>query len=542
MNTINFSDIPGNSNLFLDYLYEFDKVDDIYGINFREIEKYPALFSKITSIPRYFRDELTSIIFDQYGDYKPSKLTRMHIEELSEQNTIAIITGQQLGIFGGPLYTFYKTITAIKLAKQLSEIYEDFNFVPLFWMEGDDHDFNEIKSFNILGQDNSLKNISYEDGKREDLNRGSTSRIKFGKGVDEVYKQLEAELRDNDFKEDVLTVLRDSYLEGDTFEESFRQLLFEFFDEEGLIIFNPSDKKVKELLAPVFRKEIIDFRQHVDGVIERSADLEERYHAQVKVRPVNLFINESDGRYALDPDEGIFRVKGKRKTYNQDELLYELEKDPSKFSPNVLLRPICQDFLFPTGAYVAGPAEISYFAQVMPLYNEYEIPAPVIYPRAAATLLERNVIKILDKYELSVHDIMLDEKILNHRIVGSLSKHNINELFSGSREQVEKLFDDMTEKLVGIDPNLKNVVDKNRQKVLQGFEQLHNKALGAEERSHETALRQVDKVRAVLFPDGAPQERKLSFVYFAYKHGLDIMKYIFNELSINKFEHQIIEL
>jgi len=540
--TINYSDIPGHQNLFLDYMYEFENVQKFYSINFRDDNSYPDLFKKVAKRNPGLREDLINIILGQYKDFQPSKQTISNIEGLGTDNTIAVVTGQQLGIFGGPMYTIYKTITAIKLSSFLNDKFPDYNFVPVFWIEGDDHDFDEIKYFNIIDNQNNLKKISYDDGLKEEINRGSTAKIKLNKNFDDVFQQVNDTLRENDFKSDVMELLKNSYQSGQTLEYSFRSLMFQIFDEEGLIIFNPGDTKVKEILKPVFEKEIRDFRAHTDTLVTRSAELEEIYHAQVKVKPVNLFISEKDGRYSLEPDGKIFKVKNKRISYTEDELLQILTKSPERFSPNVLLRPICQDYLFPTGFYVAGPAEIAYFAQITPLYDYYAMEAPVIYPRASATILEKNIGKVLEKYEISMNDIYIEEKLLTHRIMGELSPYNLDKLFDDTKRDIDLTFDNLTEKLFGIDNNLKDLSDKSRQRVYQTLEQLAGKARQAEERTHETALRQIEKARLSLFPEKVLQERKINFIYFAHKYGINILKWMFNELSVTKFEHQILEL
>lgn len=540
--TINYSDIPGHQNLFLDYMYEFENVARFYHTNFRDEDKFKDIFAEAGKRNPAVKEEVVSILMDQYRDFKPSKQTISNIESLSKENTVAVVTGQQLGLFGGPMYTLYKTITAVKLSNFLNDKYPDYNFVPVFWLEGEDHDFDEIKSFNIVDQNNNIRTITYEDGQKEDVNRGSTGRIKINNNISDVFKELDEMLRENDFKPDVMELLKNSYQAGNTFEYAFRSLMFQIFDEEGLVIFNPSDVKVKALLKPVFEKEIKNFREHTDTLVKRSAELEEIYHAQVKVKPVNLFITERDGRYSLEPDGEIFKVKNKRISYKEEDLLTLLDKTPERFSPNVLLRPICQDYLFPTGFYIAGPAEIGYFAQITPLYDFYNIKSPVIYPRASATILEKNIRKVLDKYEISLHDIYIEEKLLTHRILGELSPYNLDNLFNDTKREVDLVFDKFTEKLFGIDNNLKDVSDKARQRITQAFEQLDKKARQAEEKNHETALRQIEKARASLFPEKVLQERKLNFIYFAHKYGINIVKWMFNELSVTKFEHQILEL
>ena len=161
-------------------------------------------------------------------------------------------------------------------------------------------------------------------------------------------------------------------------------------------------QQLKILLKPIFKKEVTDFAVHTQKLIQTSAKLEENYHAQVKVKPVNMFYHTDDGRYSIEPVEDIFKLRRKRKQFTKEEILSEIENSPERFSPNVLLRPICQDYLLPTGFYIAGPSEISYFAQVTPLYDFYKIVTPIVYPRSSVTLMEKNVGAALDKYDLTI--------------------------------------------------------------------------------------------------------------------------------------------
>lgn len=539
---INFADLPAHQNLFLDYLYEFENTERFYNINFRDTDKYGEIFESVTSRERYHLSELRDVILHQYGEKELSEKTEANINLLDEEKTIAIVTGQQLGLFGGPLYTFYKIITAIKLCSYLKEEHAEYNFVPVFWLEGDDHDFDEVKTFRVIDKANQLKSISYDDGLDEETNRGSVADIKFNNNIYDLFNELSESLRDTDFKKDLLDLLKNYYQPGKTFKQSFADLLFEFFDDSGLIIFDPTDPKVKSLLKPVFKKEIEDFREHSEDVVKTSAELEEYYHAQIKIKPINIFLQEDEGRFLLEPVDEEFRLKGKRKRYGKEDLLNLLKKEPSRFSPNVLLRPICQDFLFPTGMYVAGPGEISYFAQVIPMYKEFNLQQPIIYPRSSITILESNHKEIIEKNNLKLIDFFSDEDILNEKIINLLSDIAIEPAFDESRKTMNELFEKLREQIKEIDPTLSDAVDKGRERSINNVDQLYGKAKKARERQHETALRQIEKVRTIVFPNGNLQERELSFIYFAHKYGIDIIKMIFDQVLINKFEHQIIEL
>ena len=542
---INFNEIPSNQKIFLDYLYDPQKVSSFYDFNFLNKEEYINKFKSIKeSRTRQMpdRSQLFSIVKSQYSNLNRSELTSKNIDLLKDEKTLAVVTGQQLGITGGPLYTFYKIMTAIKMSNYLSERYDEYKFVPIFWLEGDDHDFNEVRSINVIDENNELSNIKYDDGVDDEEDRGSVGQIKITDSINSFFEELDKKLRDTEFKGDLLNKLKDFYSSGKTFKNAFKELIFWLFDEYGLIIFDPQDKGFKALLKPIFKKEINDFRNHTEKLVSVSAELEESYHAQVKVHPVNLFYSNDEGRFLIEPVENEFRLKRKRKKFTQAEIIEEIENSPENFSPNVLLRPICQDFILPTAFYVAGPSEVAYFAQVIPLYKIFDIESPVIYPRASLSIIEKNINSILNKYELEVQDIFTEPEKLKTRIVESVSKITIDEIFRNSSNKIEVALDQLKEKLFEFDKTISDASTKYKQKIFNDLENLKGKALEAQKKKHETTLRQIDKAINSLYPNNNLQERELNFIYFAHKYGLDILKHIFNELEINKFEHQAIVL
>lgn len=540
---INFSDIPKNQNLFLDYLYEFDNVKDFYKYNFREKDLYLSLFKRIVQSKSKRNFDLSSIIKEQYKNIsKISPTTSSNIELLNKENTIAVVTGQQLGILGGPLYTIAKILTAIRLANQLSEKFDDYKFVPIFWLEGDDHDFNEVRSINILDKENQLLNIGYKEEISDDDSKQSIGNLIFDDSINDFFRKLEESLRDTEFKNELLIKLKECYCAGKSFKQSFKDLLLWLFDEYGLVIFDPQDKKVKEILKPIFKKEINDFAVHTQKLIQVSAKLEEIYHAQVKVKPVNLFYHTDDGRYSVEPVDEIFKLRRKRKQFTKNEILEEIETAASRFSPNVLLRPICQDYIFPTGFYIAGPSEISYFAQVTPLYEFYNVVTPVIFPRASFTILEKNISSTLDKYDLTINDIFLGFDQLKERVIKNLSENNIEKVFTDSGNEIELIFDKIKENLFVIDKTLIDVSDKTKEKILNSLHELRLKSVKAQESKYETTIRQLTRVSNLLYPNESLQERELNFSYFYNKYGMELLNKLFDEIALNEFEHQIIAI
>lgn len=537
---INFSDIPGHQNLFLDYLYEFENVADFFANDFRNRENYLKIFRSISESRQDFASRIPDIISNQYANLNPSGKTAQNIKKLADKKTLAIVTGQQLGILGGPLYTFYKIITAIKLSQFLSERYDDYNFVPVFWLEGDDHDFNEVRTIKIIDDNNSLVTVGYKEEIEEDDLKQSIGLIKLDNSINDFFTALEKELKETEFKSSLLQQLKNCFQEGRTFKDAFRDLIFNYFDNYGLVIFDPQTDEVKQLLKPIFKKEINDFRIHTEQLVHVSATLEELYHAQVKVKPVNLFLRVDEGRHSIEPVENEFRLRRKRKSYTQEQLLEVLENEPDKFSPNVLLRPICQDYLLPTAFYIAGPSEIAYFAQLKPLYELYNIVEPIIYPRSSLTILENSIAGSLDKFSIGINDVFVDVENVKKRIINSVEQSSVDEMFSDISNQLENSFDQLKEKLFDLDKTIADSSNRYRDKILGTIAELKSKAEKAQQKKYEVTLRQIDRAAVHLFPNSNLQEREINFVYFVNKYGDEFLKRVFDELQINKFEHQVI--
>ncbi|MFO7525630.1 MAG: bacillithiol biosynthesis cysteine-adding enzyme BshC [Ignavibacteriaceae bacterium] len=540
---INFSDIPNNQNLFLDYLYEFENVSEFYKYDFRAKENYGNIFKKIIESRKNKDLKLASILKNQYSDLPDaSKKTISNIVNLDEERTLAIVTGQQLGLLGGPLYTLYKIITAIKLSRQLKERFEEYNFVPVFWLEADDHDFNEIRWIKVLSKQNQISEINYLNEIPEEEAKKSVGTLKLTGEINSFVETLKNSLRESEFTEGLFSRISEIYTAGKTLKQAFRELIFWLFDEYGLVILDPQDVNIKNLLTPILTTEITNFREHTQQLVLRSAKLEEIYHAQVKIKPVNLFYSTDEGRYSIEPVDDVFRLKRKRIQFSNEELLNAVRNEPARFSSNVLLRPICQDYLLPTAVYIAGPSEIAYFAQLTPLYDFFKIETPVIYPRASVTIMENRMQNILEKFNLSLQDIFVNSETLKDNVIKSISENNLDVAFEEVSKQIELTIDNLKTKLFAIDKTISDSSDRYREKILSSLDDLKSKALQSQKKKHEITLNQLDKLSDLLYPSQNLQERELNFIYFANKYGDSFLKKIFDEISINSFEHQVIQI
>lgn len=539
--SIKFSEIPNNPELFNNYVENFEKVKEFFNTNFRNADYLVANLEAFNKDLEH-RKKLVNILRKQYSEDTPSDKTAQNIEALNSENTFAILTGQQLGILTGPLYTIYKIITAIKLANQLNEKYPELKFVPIFWLEGDDHDFDEVNWIKILDNENSLTKIVYDDGLDAETNRGPMGNYQLDLMIDNFIEKIASSLRETEFKSDLLNLIKKHYYAGATFKSGFVGLVREFFDNYGLIIFDPQDAEVKDWLKEIFIKDIENYSFISEELILRSAKLEENYHAQVKIKPINLFYIEDSGRYLVEPAGNDFRLKGKRKKFTKDELISEINSHPEKFSPNVVLRPICQDFIFPTAYYVAGPSEICYHSQIYPYYAIHNLTPPILYPRSSATIIESKVKNILNKYELQLKDFFTDLELLATNITDRNSEVVVNNVIQNIIDELDNPFQSLKENLIKIDPTLEDIVKTAKNKTIQAIEVVKEKALSAQKKKNEIIFRQIYKTSNILYPDENLQEREINFIYFMNKYSIKFVDFLFENLDINLFEHQIIEI
>jgi len=268
---IDFDKIPKTNKLFLDYLNDFEQVKNYYNINFRNENLYEELFEKVSSRGNSNKSNLVSILLNYYEGLKYSDKTKQNIELLNDEKTIAVFTGQQVGLLGGPLYTIYKAFTSIKLAEYLNTKFKEFNFVPIFWMAGDDHDFEEISFINLINKEKELVKITFDDGKGLEINRGPVGDLQFDKNVSEFSNLIKSNIRETEFTSGLTEMIDNVLQDGLSIKESFFRLMYQIFDDTGLIIFDPQQKNVKELLKPIFKKELTDYKIHTKDLLLTSA-------------------------------------------------------------------------------------------------------------------------------------------------------------------------------------------------------------------------------------------------------------------------------
>ncbi|HLA68731.1 MAG TPA: bacillithiol biosynthesis cysteine-adding enzyme BshC [Bacteroidota bacterium] len=546
MDWIEYKDLPTDdtalTSLFLDYIGAYDKVKRFFPGNFRDPSAWEATLQQVTK-RNISRSDLTRILSIQNRNFHCGVKALANIDLLLNDNTVAVVTGQQVGLFTGPLYTIYKTITTLKLVDSLRQQYPAYNFVPVFWLEGEDHDYEEINSVRLINKSNDLIRLEYHlQNKSKGENLGAVGQLQLDDSIEELFQRVDAEILDTEFKPKVTGLFRVAYQKGMNFNRSFVHLMNDLLEDSGLIFLDPHDPEFKILLAPVFRKELETTPALCQLVIDQSAEVEKSYHAQVKPKPVNLFFFHNGGRYLLEPRPDGFALKGTRQHFTHQAIMDLIDRDPSVFSPNVVLRPICQDWLLPTVAYVAGPGEISYFAQLRPLYAEFAIPEPLVYPRASATIVEEKVEKVLSRFNIPITEFLRDVELLKQRVAEQVSEVKLEELFGGTGVALDEALKSLRSGLNKIDPTLVGALDTAKSKIDFQIDVLRQKTTAAQKRQHEVALRQVEKAAFHLFPFSNFQERELNVLHFLNKYGLEFLRWLHGELVIDKFRHQIIHL
>ena len=548
MDWIDYRQFPpssgGYSQLFFDYMYDYKEVQRYFPHNFRENGSYETII-RLLEKKAYDRASLTRILQQQNTAFGSPSKTFENIALLQRPTSFAVVTGQQVGLFGGPLYTVFKTITAIKFAEKLKTKFPSYDFVPVFWVEGEDHDFAEMNNVSMLDGESKPVKVEYlHGGEMPERNLGPIGELQFDGSLDQTFAQLEASLQKSDFTETVLKAIKECYATGRTFNQAFVSWMNLLFGDYGLVFLSPNHPEIKRMLSPIFVKELSEFPKTTQIVIAQSAELEEQYHAQIKPKSLNLFMFHKGGRYLIQPrdSEKDFSLKGTRHFIQPDEMLRIATETPELLSANVVLRPIIQDTLLPTLAYVAGPSEVAYHAQLKPVYEYFGMIQPIVYPRASATFVEERLLRAMEKYGLDLLEFIEDADAVSAKVVEQISSIKLEEIFGNATGSIRSALNEMKFGLKEIDPTLIAALENVQSKIDGNITVLKEKSVAAQKRRNETAVRQIEKAANGLLPNGSLQERELSILYFMNKHGMDLVKWISGELDIAAFKHQLLQL
>lgn len=544
---VQFSSIPSFGNLFLNYIYDFDKLSKFYRFDYRSDEAFRECIElkkeSYLNNKNFFRKELTEILKEQNREFECGDETFENIEILNDKDSFTVVTGQQLGFLTGPYYTILKALNTVQLCEKLREKFPEYKFVPVFWLEADDHDFIEINNVNVISKENELKNISYfEGGLEKEKYLMPAGKIKFDGFINKFTEDVESSMNSTDFSADLFGGIRKIYHEGADIKTAFAKCMNFLIGDKGIVFIDASDVRIKKMLQPVFEKELSTFPGVCEKVIETSVELEENYDVQVKPKAINLFYIHEGNRYLLEPREGdVFALKNSRTKFTKIDLFEILKNNPERFSWNVVTRPICQDYLLPTVAYAGGPSEISYFGQFGEVYKFFNIPMPVIYPRTSVTILEKKVIVFLEKYGLKFEDL-LNENELKQKLIANTQELNSEEIFSELKDELRALFYTYEKTLEKIDINQTKSFSKRNEQFLESLNIAKDRFAEAQSKGSEVISNQLRKILVNVYPENTLQERVLNITYFVNKYGPGIVDHIYRQTDISDFSHQLLDV
>lgn len=487
------------------------------------------------------RAVLADVLAEQNAAWKNEGAeVQANIEALRHPGTITVVTGQQVGLFGGPLYTLYKTCTALAWAEHLAE-QTGRTVVPVFWIEGEDHDFDEIAHTHVLAH-NEVVSIDYTP---DPAPTGPVGPHTLSDAIRAPLTTLNDALPPSDFKPAVYGAVADAYTPEHTLEDAFARLIATWFADTGLVLLNPDDRRLKELVRPLITHDMDHSTAAVEAVQSAGEALQaDGYHMQVQARPTNFFWMETDGRYAIDAnDDGTFTLRHDGRTWSRDELQRRIEEKPERFSPNVVTRPLVQDQLLPTAAYVAGPGEISYFAQYSDVYEWAGTTMPLIVPRASMTLVESKVQKVLDKYNVSVHEVeQHTPEQLFQSVVVDVMDIDIDDAFGQTASRIHQALNDLKPAAEAVDATMGRSVEATRATFVNELDDLKQRVVRAEKRQQDEVRAQIEKACVNLMPTHNLQERTLNPTYFFNKYSMDLLDTIRAHIDVGDASHRLISL
>ena len=541
---IPFRRIPHQSELFLEYLDLSPRALEFYARP-PTLESLAARAGEVrrSSTPRR---EMAAILRRQNAAFGSGPRAAEHIGALEGAESVAVVTGQQVGLFSGPLYTIYKALTAVRLAADLER--RGIPAVPVFWMDSEDHDLAEVTKVALFGRDGTPRRIDGREilfGAASEDNARPVGDIVLTDATDRLLELFHDSLPETLFRAEVAARLRAAYRPGATFALAFGRWLADLFRERGLVLFDPHDPASKPLLGPLFEQAVIQAETIQDALVERNRRLESSgFHAQVHVLEGStvLFL-ESDGqRRAVARQGDGFALKGSSLAFSRAELARLAASSPERFSPNVLLRPIAQDSLLPTAAYIAGPSEIAYFAQIHALYPIFGRPMPVIWPRASFTLLPPEIAAELDRYGLGLEDCFAGKHRLVEKLIAASNQSSTASILAGLESYLDAELEALRPALVAAEASLGPALETAKRKILHQVGVLETKFVHLETRRNRTILEKADALLDCCYPNRNLQEREVNVAYFLARQGFTLLDSVYSSIEPGRSGHGLLRL
>ena len=439
-------------------------------------------------------------------------------DRLRDPESVAVLTGQQLGLFGGPLYTVWKALGAVVTARRVARE-TGRPVVPVFWLAGEDHDLDEVHG-TALARGEAVVRPRY--GAPDETSRVPVGRIRLEAGpLAGALSALERAMPDGPHRDEALDLLRAAWRPGRLWRNAFADTLAALTRGTGLVLVTPDDSALKALAAHLFASEAEDpaaTLRALEGQTEavRAAG----YRAQIHPSALNLFWMREGERLALDPGAGG-AATARGTAHRLESLAAAVRQRPEAFSPNVVLRPVMQDALFPTAAYVAGPGEAAYFAQLRGVYARFGVPMPAIVPRLSVTLVPPGVRKVLRRYGLTVPDLRGGIGALWKRLAAEASGDDLPAAFAAAREGADAEIARLSDLAADLDTSLEAAAEAARARVHRALARLETKTVRVQKRRHDDIRQRLARAHAALWPGGTLQERALNPFTFVPRLGPD---------------------
>ena len=538
-----FLSVPGQSKLFIDYqtnpLSLAKYYPSIVSSHTEVTARIPELLANYKTNRTQLCDALTRI----NSNFGEGAKTLENIDLLREQDGVAIVTGQQTGLFTGPLYSIYKALSAIKMSECLRG--RGINAVPVFWMATEDHDFEEVSNALVIdsGQDLAEFRVSAD----ESEHGKSVGKIKLDGSVSAAVAELFASLPVTEFTDELRRQLELSWTIGKSHGEAFGTFLTNLLGKYGLIIVDPLDDTLKRLSTPVYAEAIKKSSEIVSALTARSAELvSDDYHPQVLVEKdyFPLFWHTDEGRrVALRRNaDGKLQIKGEKMSFTESELAVIAASEPARFSPGVMLRPVVQDYLFPTVCYFGGGAEIAYFAQNSEVYRILGRPVTPILHRQSFTIVEAKHARTLEKYELEFVDLFAGEAELLPNIIDKYIDPSTAKLFAEAEEKINTELNRLDQALSRMDVTLAANLATRRRKIIYHIGALRKKYHFRRAEMDETIGRRIRSAFTTLLPNGHLQERTLNVTSFLNRFGPNFIDMVYNSIDLDDKGHRIVYL
>ena len=462
---------------------------------------------------------------------------RAAAERLADPRTVVVITGQQAGLFGGPLFTLLKALTAMKLAAKVAKEH-GVPVVPVFWIDAEDHDWPEVSSCTMLDAEYVPRRIAL--GDLSGAGHLPIARLTLDDQIHGAVDALQTTLPETEFRSSLIAELRTAYRSGVSMSDAFGRWVETILGAHGLVVFDSSDPAAKPLAGHVFAHEL----QHPGKTAELASKAGQHlvaagYHAQVTPYEGAISLFYLNGGRESVKFAGERAMLGEREI-TLAELRSEVQQSPQHFSPNVLLRPVVQDALFPTICYVAGPNELAYLGQLRDVYAHFNVPMPLMYQRATATIVDSATVRFLNKYDLALEALQPQgEAVLNQLLQDQLPP-TVEQGLQNVSTLIEERMAQLAAAVPQIDPTLEGTVNSTLSRMQNDLHTLRNKVIQAAKRRDETLRRQFQRAQALTFPNGHPQEREIGFAWFSNRYGPALVDRLLEDLPLDMGHHWVL--